>query len=371
LTLRLVDRSWYRAAAASVLVVLASIGLAAVASPSQAASPVKGAYYGFDGRPSEINRAKPNAGFFELTAALRVPGSRQRLSSRGDGSYVRFGFPCKLDRANWVSGTIRLAGRRMGGPRIRRDGSFVLVKRRGDVRYRLHGRFLSRDTATLVYRANVAAQLPRKPRRPGRCTSPLTRVALFRNGEPPFRGCRSQPATTLLSSPTGRLFMQYRLTSQGFMPYVFACLFEVDRRFPLGQSYDDEDVGLPRLAGPFVAWVFVCTAAGPCTGSIQVRDLRTGAFAHRRVFPTSPLQPHYSRFTDLELKDNASFTWIAVHHDMFGNPEQPLGIEVWALDGLGRRMLDTGTDISPASLRLEDSTVKWEKGGAEHSATLH
>jgi hypothetical protein len=370
LTLRLEDRSWYRAAAALVLVVPASIGLMAVASPSQAARPVKGAYHGFDGRPAKINRAEPNAGFFDHTAALRVPSSRQRLSSRGDGSYVRFGFRCELDRANWVSGTIPLAGRRMRGPRIRRDGSFVLVKRRGDVRYRLRGRFLSRDTATLVYRASVAAQLPRNPRRPGRCTSPLTRVALFRNGEPPFRGCRSQPATTLLSSPTGRLFMQYRLTSQGFMPYVFACLFEVDRRFPLGQSYDDQDVGLPRLAGPFVAWVFECTAAGPCTGSIQVRDLRTGAFAHRRVFPTSPLQPYYSRFTDLELKDNASFAWIAVHHGMGGTPE-PLGIEVWALDGLGRRMLDTGTDISPTSLRLEDSTVKWEKGGVERSATLH
>jgi hypothetical protein len=34
-------------------------------------------------------------------------------------------------------------------------------------------------------------------------------------------------------------------------------------------------------------------------------------------------------------------------------------------------MVDTGTDISPASLRLEDSTVKWEKGGVERSATLH
>jgi hypothetical protein len=178
LTLRLEDSGWFRAAAASVLVVLASIGWAAAASASKGARPVRGAYHGFDGRPAEINRAEPNAGFFDHTAALRV-----------------------------------------------------------------------------------------------------------------------------LSSPTGRLFMQYRLTSQGFMPYVFACLFEVDRRFPLGQSYDDQDVALPRLSGPFVAWVFECTAAGPCTGSIQVRDLRTGAFAHRRIFPTSPLQPYYSRFTDLELKD--------------------------------------------------------------------
>jgi hypothetical protein len=368
LTLRLEERRWYRAAAASVLVVPASIGLALAASPSQAARPVRGAYHGFDGRPAEINRATSNAGFFELTAALRVSSGGRRLSNRGDGSYVRYGFRCSLDRANRVSGTIRLAGRRTRGPRIRRDGSFGLVKRRGDVRYRLRGRFVTRDMATLVYRATVVPQLPRNRRRPGRCTSPRTRVALFLNGEPPFRGCGSQPATTLLSSSTGRLLMQYRLTSQGFMPYVFACLFDVDRRYPVGQSYDDQDVGLPRLTGPFVAWVFECSAAGPCTGSIQVRDLRTGAFAHRRVFPSSSVPFHYSRFTDLELKDNASFAWIAVHYGMSG---ESLGIEVWALDGLGRRMLDAGADINPASLRLEDSTLKWEKGGVEQSATLN
>jgi hypothetical protein len=371
LILRLEGSRWYRAAAALALVILASAGVALAASPSQAARPVSGTYHGFDGRPAEINRATPNANFFERTAALRVSSSRQRLSNRGAGSYVQFGFPCSRDRADWVSGRIRLGGGRTRGPRIRRDGTFRLVKRRGDVRFRLRGRFLTPDTATLVYRASVAAQLPRNRRRPGRCTSRRTSVALFLNGEPPFRGCGSQPATTLLSSPTGRLFVQYRLTSQGFMPYVFACLFDVDRRFPIGQSYDDQDVGLPRLTGPFVAWVFECSAAGPCTGSIGVRDLRTGAFVHRGVFPNTPLQADYSRFGDLELKDNASLAWIAVHHGMNGAPEQPLGIEVWALDGLGRRMLDTGTDIGPASLRLEDSTVKWEKGGVEHSATLH
>jgi hypothetical protein len=367
LTLRHEDSRWSRAAAASVLALLASIGSALAAPPSQAAKPARGTYQGFNGRPAEINRATPNVGFFQLTAALRVSG-RQRLTGRGDGSYVRFGFRCGRDRANWVSGTIRLAGRGTRGPPIRRDGSFALVKRRGDVRYRLRGRFVTRDTATVVYRATVAPELPRNRRRPGRCTGPRTRVALFLNGEPPFRGCRSQPATTLLSSSTGRLLMQYRLTSQGFMPYVFACLFDVDQRFPVGQSYDDQDVGLPRLAGPFVAWVSVCSAAGPCTGSIGVLDLRTGAFAHRGVFPDSPLQPYSSGFGDLELKDNGSFAWIAVHYGM--NREQ-LGIEVWALDGLGRRMLDSGADIDLDSLRLEESTVKWEKGGVELSATLH
>lgn len=364
------ESRWCRPAAAAALAVLAAIVFPTAASPAHAAVPAKGTYHGFDGRPAEINTAEPNSGFLELTAVLRVSRSRQRLSGRGDGSYVRFGFRCRLDRDDWVSGTIPLAGRRMRGPRIRRDGSFVLVKRRGDLRYRLRGRFVSRDTATLVYTASLAAQRPRNPRRPGRCTSTLTRVALFLDGEPPFRGCRSQRATTLLSNPTGRLFAQYRLTTQGFMPYVFGCLFDVDRRFPLGQAYDDQQVELPRLTGQFAAWVAACTAAGPCTGSIQVLDLRTGAFVHRRVFPDSPLKPYYSRFTDLELKDNASFAWIAVHHGVGSTPEQPLGIEVWALDGLGRRMLDTGSGISPASLRLDDSTVKWDNAGVERSATL-
>jgi hypothetical protein len=58
------------AATASVLVLLASAGLALAASPSQAARPVSGTYQGFDGRPAEINRATPNAGLFDLTAAL-------------------------------------------------------------------------------------------------------------------------------------------------------------------------------------------------------------------------------------------------------------------------------------------------------------
>jgi opacity protein-like surface antigen len=360
----------HNSVAALALLLVALIVLLAAASSARAAVPVKGTYLGFNGRLAEINTAEPNSGFLELTAAVRVSRSRQRLSGRGDGSYVRFGFPCKLDRENWVSGTIPLAGRRMR-PHIRRDGRFVAVKRRGNLRYRLRGRFVTPGAATLVYRASIRAQLPRNPRRSGRCTSPLTRVALFLDGEPPFGGCRTQPATTLLSSPTGRLFAQYRLTSQGFMPYVFGCLFDTDRRFPLGQAYDDAQVALPRLAGPFAAWVAACSAAGPCTGSIGVLDLRTGAFVHRGIFPDTPLDPYSSGFADLELKDNASVAWIAVHSGMGGPPPVHLGTEVWALDGLGRRMLDSGADISPGSLRLQDSTLTWENGGVERSAPLH
>ena len=357
--------------AALALLLLASIVPLAAAPPATAAAPVKGTYFGFDGRLAEINTAKPNGGFFELTAALRVSRGRQRLGGDGDGSYVRFGFPCKADTEDWVSGTIPLAGGRMRGPRIRRDGSFAVVTRRGDLRYRLRGRFLSRGAARLVYRASITAQRPRNPRRPGRCKSPLTRVALFLDGEPPFGGCGSQRATTLVSSPTGRLFAQYRLTSQGFMPYVFGCLFDIDRRFSLGQAYDDEQVELPRLAGQFAAWMAGCNALGPCSGSFQVLDLRTGAFVHRNVFADSPLRPTSSVVTDLELKDNASFAWIAVHWGLgFPVPEH-LGTEVWALDGLGKRMLDSGADISPGSLRLLDSTLIWEIGSVERSATLH
>jgi hypothetical protein len=350
---------------------VASLVLVVGASPANAARPVKDAhYYGFDGRLGDVNTAKPNARFFNLSAKLRVSRTGRRVSGRGDGFYIRYGFACRRGR-DYVSGTFPLAGRGMPGPPIRRGGGFALAKSRGDARLRLRGRFVSREAATLVYRVSIVPAPSTNGRRPGRCRSGPTRVALFRDGEPPFSDCRSQRATKLISGATGRLFVQYRLTSQGFMPYVFGCLFDTDRRFALGQSYDDQQVALPRLVGPFAAWAVEGCPAGPCTGSIQVRNLRTGAFAHRAIFPGSPLNPYFSLFTDLELKENASFAWIATHWAQPGSAQERLGTEVWALDGLGRRILDTGPDINPGSLRLEGSTLTWENDGVERSAALH
>jgi hypothetical protein len=62
----------------------------------------------------------------------------------------------------------------------------------------------------------------------------------------------------------------------------------------------------------------------------------------------------------LELKNNGSFAWIETHTT----------VEVWALDALGRRMLDGDADIEPDSLRLENSTLSWRNGGLERSAML-
>jgi hypothetical protein len=353
-------------ASARTLLLLGSVALLAAASPASAARPLKAAdYYGFAGRPSDMNRANPNSGFFELAAALRTSRGGRRLSH---GSYVRFSVPCERDRDGYVSGVVRLAGRRLPGPRIARDGGFGLSRKRAELRFRVRGRFLSRSAAWLVYRLTTSPTRPENRRRPGHCATGATRVALFKDGEPLFAGCRSQPATTLLTSPTGRLLMQYRLTSQGFMPYVFGCLFDTNRRFPLGQAYDDQQVDLPRLAGPFTAWVAACTAAGPCTGSIQVKDLRTGAFVQTGILPYSGGNPYYGVFTDLELKENASFAWIATAYDAMQNS---LGTVVWALDGLGRRMLDSGDGITRDSLRLDGSTLRWENGGVERSATLY
>jgi hypothetical protein len=190
-------------------------------------------------------------------------------------------------------------------------------------------------------------------------------VALFRDGEPPFSDCRGQKATTLIEGPAARLFLQYKLTPQGFMPYVFACLDAIGDRVTLGQDYDDERVELPRLAEPYTAWVAGGCAAGPCTGSIHVVAL-DGSLT-RRVLPDSPVQSYYSTFTDLELKSNGSFAWIVNHYDA---ASKLLLTEVRAFDAGGMRTLDSGTDIAPTSLTLDASALSWEKGGVPQSATL-
>ena len=72
-------------------------------------------------------------------------------------------------------------------------------------------------------------------------------MTLYRNGVPPFSGCRSQPAFTHLWADTGRAFQQYAATRAtpgrptAFFTHVYACLFDSpSKRIDLGRSYDDE-----------------------------------------------------------------------------------------------------------------------------------
>lgn len=329
------------------------------ASPATAASPIKGArYFGFHGDVYEAG---------ELTLLSQDAGVR--VSRRGGtftrGSYLKYDFLCG-SRGSGPEGTIDLAPRRGRRLRIRRNGTFSLVKREGRVTFRLHGRFVTRRAAQLVYRVRVALRRPNR-RGPRICASGPKRVALYRNGQPPFSGCGAR-AHELVRGSTGRVFEQYRLLGNGrggggeFYPHAYGCLYETDKRVLLGRNYDDETVDLPRVAGPYSAY----EQSGCC--SIVVIDLRSGA----RVRTVGSLGSYSSMdfypgraVSDLELKANSSLAWISQARNTGARPE------VWGLDALGQRMLDSGADIDSGSLSLSGSTLTWRRGGAVRSATLN
>ena len=380
--------------------------------PAAAAPPARGAsYFGFNGTLRDFDSAIPaylgggGSQGRDATAALRVSRSGRRLSGRRAGSYIRLGFGCKPDKDGYRYATIRLASRRVRGARIRRDGSFRAVKRTGRVRYRLRGRFVSRQAAKLVYRASAPPQRPKNSTHPGRCRSPRIRVALGKDGQGPFRSCRHQPARTVIESPTGRLFAEYRLiryspaalyeeadSFDGFYPYVFGCLFQTNRRFALGPDFDagapdfdldqpwpewpPEYVENPRLAGRYAAWASVSAySLGIGAGSrevraIFVRDLRTGlrlrAIGRAQLYSDSH-QEDNAEVGDLALKDNGSVAWIADASGAGGTRR----VEVWAADTGGRRRLDSGPGIARDSLNLRGSTLSWIKDGVVRSAGLY
>jgi hypothetical protein len=254
---------------------------------------------------------------------------------------------------------VRLSLRRNPAAAVRRDGTFSFPavessRTAGRVRLWLSGRFVSAQHARLFYRVR---ELPR--RRSPDCRSTHERypdwspAVLGLDGVPPFSGCQSQPAATLLRTDTGRVFQQLTIDEfSSFVTHVYACLYaEPHRRVDLGRNYDDEQLRVPRLAGTFVAYWW---------GVLRVIDLRDPASV-RLVDPTPGVETAWPQSaSDLALKPNGAIAWTV----------SGSGPELWALDAAGLRQLDAGTALDLESLELDGSTLTWTNGGTTRSATL-
>lgn len=340
------------------LVLVMGVCMAAVVLVAPAvAGPARGGhYFGLVGELAE----GPGEGYAEATADLRVSRSGRRIAP------ATLAFYCAPGEDNRVE--VRLSGPAgRGSPvRIGDDGRFGAAGRRGATRYRLVGRFLTRDLGRVTYTVRRS--------RSGRLVCRAS-MKLYRNGLPPFSGCRSQRAFTHLWAETGRVFQQYA-GAGSFFTHVYACLFESpSKRVDLGQNYDEERLRTFRLSGPYVAFFRSgCAACIWDQQSIEVRDLRNGNLVSR------PDVRFFTRLSDLALKANGSIAWtverIALGPDglyPIGYPNEPPIVEareVWALDSQGQRIIDSGPELNPESLELKDSTLTWINDGTTRSATL-
>jgi hypothetical protein len=331
--------------------------------------------------PALAGRPTPGARYYALEAAgqYRVVQSDDvwlelRVSRSGDRlAGVTIKLVCDVRRYfDPGSREVRLSFRRIPGAAIRRDGRFALAGRNRRGRYQLSGRFVSGQYGRLRYSARM--RLPLGSERSQLCRSVEDdQMVLYRNGTPPFSGCRSQRARTLLRTDTGRVFQQFRLVGDhlhsGWSPHAFACLFAIPhRRIDLGRNDDDETVELPRLAGKLLAYSGVGCALAGCQATITVRDLGSGGVV-KNISPVQDPSVGPNLVWDLALKENGSLAWI-VAYGRWGDRDF-LAREVWALDTAGQRLLDSGPGVELESLALTDSTLTWLHGGIPRSATLN
>ena len=333
------------------------------AAPAVADRPTPGArYYGFPA--SGHVRADD---LLYLTARLRVSSSGRRIAAVG----LALGCEHRTSRYDFKSVRLKLSFSGRRGPKIRRDGSFALAGREDGRRYRLSGRFVTREYARLSFRARMLLPRPIDRRRYKTCrpeegSSP---TALYRRGIPPFSGCRSQHALTLLATDTGRVFQQYRLEGGEWFPHAYACLFATpERRVHLGQNYDDETLELPRMVGTLLAY-----AAGESAligGFANVRIVDLSGDTPTRFVDATPGEPEgVNGVYDLVLKPNGAIAWMVGRGGYF--PGSPYYHQLWALDAGGLRLLDTGADLALRSLELQDSTLTWTNAGSARTASLN
>ena len=318
----------------AVKLIVVALALA-TASSASAARPHKNArYVGFEGSERVMELT-------QVTARVRTSASGRRFR-RGSGVTVSCG---NSERRVSLAGT-----------RIRRSGRFSKVRRRGRLRYRLSGRFVLRNYATLRYST-----------RGRRCRTRRRKVALYERGVPPFRSCRSQRAKNDVRNGDGRVFQQLTLENGEFFPYSYACLFSVNERIQLGRNWDDESIELPQLNAPYAAFVSITCSVGSCFPEIKVQALRDGSIFRTAVgFVDTPGRPR--NVGSLVLKAIGSVAWIVDRAAFMGSPRS---IDVVAEDATGRRVLDSGVDIDAGSLTLNGSTLTWQKGGATQSGTLN
>jgi hypothetical protein len=208
----------------------------------------------------------------------------------------------------------------------------------------------------------------------GRCKVSRFPVALYLDGEPPFSGCRRQRAETLASSHDGRVFERYRLESSGeFYPYVYGCLYGgAGGQVLLGRNYDEETIAHPVVIGRFAAYASVGCGIGACNSAIVSQPLDLSGPPALRL--PSVLGGGYlsSVVESIVLKQNGSLAWLVLRSG--GAPGQaPAPVrEVYAVDRLGWRPIDTGPEIAAGSLTLDPATsvISWVNAGITKSALL-
>ena len=191
----------------------------------------------------------------------------------------------------------------------------------------------------------------------------------------PARHCGPAGATTLAASSQARVY--------AWRGGVFGCSFAHRRSFRLGsteRSLREDAVSPVALAGSDAAYGRSNFGIDTVMSAVAVTRLTDGKqladFAATSIGRPEGVQSVAS----VVVKRDGAVAWIGTDHSLVARGRDV--VEVHAVDAAALpmpsvppsptagRLLDSGPQVAPGSLRLHGSTLTWKHGAAVRHATL-
>lgn len=152
---------------------------------------------------------------------------------------------------------------------------------------------------------------------------------------------------------------------------VSGCSNRTGRRTALGYTnigpHNRTRLTLVRLAGVYAA--FATSTFGVDTGSADVNVVRLSD-GHRTTSTQAVDQgmvESVQSVPSLVVRSDGAVAWIGEASSIIRHTK---ALEVHRIDRRGAMLLDSGTEIAPQSLRLQDSRLTWRDGSATRTSTL-
>jgi hypothetical protein len=121
------------------------------------------------------------------------------------------------------------------------------------------------------------------------------------------------------------------------------------------------------LAGDDVAYGAETCGVDDSSTEVIVRSLNSGRALRRQPATSRSLVEQEGGIQSLVVKSDGSVAWIATEQSL-GNRSRLL--QVFKDDRRGLKLLDSGLQVLPSSLRLHGSKLTWRHEGELRSATL-
>jgi hypothetical protein len=175
--------------------------------------------------------------------------------------------------------------------------------------------------------------------------------------------CGPASARTLAGDGRVRVYALHQI--------VYGCSVARGRSFRLGhaaRALAESRVGPVAVGGDLAAYGLQSFGVDTVSTSVVVRRLTDGTQVKSLRATRAVGAEAFQSVGSVVVIADGAVAWIGSEHSIVGHSS---AIEVHAAGAGGDRVLDSGPNIDPASLRLHGARLSWVDGGATRHATLH